>query len=472
MYVQSYIKHEHLQQLLGNPLFLKLLDSLKVGTSLTDKEGNILYFSKSGYELYNLKSENSVVGQKIDKLFQTGKEGSLLTAKNKKINNINSRLYNGVEGLCRRVPIVDSSGEVVCVLSEVISTSHSQSYNHELLYRINQLKNLFQQQITVKSGLYSFDMIIGNSAIMQNLKSKGLLFARNSAPILLTGENGTGKELFAQAIHNASTRANNAFIPVNCAALPHDLAEAELFGYEAGAFTGAKKSGQKGLFELADEGTIFLDEISELPLHLQTKLLRVLESKEIQKLGMGKKVYSNFRLIAATNRHIPDMVHQGIFREDLYFRLNILELHLPPLRKHREDIPLLISQLTKEICPPMIAQNFHVSSEVFKIFMQYNWPGNIRELKNVLTYSYCCMENINETELSSQFLPERLLKGVNKWKSARTSLKSLVAESEKDGILSALEKTGYNKSKAAKNLGISRNTLYLKMKEYNIPSGW
>lgn len=265
MYVQSYIKHEHLQQLLGNPLFLKLLDSLKVGTSLTDKEGNILYFSKSGYELYNLKSENSVVGQKIDELFQTGKEGSLLTAKNKKINNINSRLYNGVEGLCRRVPIVDSSGEVVCVLSEVISTSHSQSYNHELLYRINQLKNLFQQQITVKSGLYSFDMIIGNSAIMQNLKSKGLLFARNSAPILLTGENGTGKELFAQAIHNASTRANNAFIPVNCAALPHDLAEAELFGYEAGAFTGAKKADKRGFLNWLTRALFFLMKSANCP---------------------------------------------------------------------------------------------------------------------------------------------------------------------------------------------------------------
>ena len=304
---------------------------------------------------------------------------------------------------------------------------------------------------------------------MQALKAMGKRFARSREPVLILGESGTGKELFAQAIHKASPRANGSFISVNCAALPRELAESELFGYVEGAFTGARKGGQKGKFELADKGTIFLDEIGELPLYLQAKLLRVLESNEIQKIGMSGSKYSDFRLIAATNRNLPELVDKRQFREDLYHRLNILELNLPPLRKHRGDIPSLITQLIEGICGPQKALEMRVSQDVLDLFMRYGWPGNVRELKNVLAYAYCCMDD-DAVELTPRYLPERLFMGSRSEdvhaavEPGAFSFQAMQREAEKRAIESALSLAGGNKSKAAKLLGFSRNTLYLKMK--------
>lgn len=309
---------------------------------------------------------------------------------------------------------------------------------------------------------------------MQSLKAMGRRFARSREPVLILGESGTGKELFAQAVHLASPRAGGAFVSVNCAALPRELAESELFGYVEGAFTGARKGGQKGKFELADKGTIFLDEIGELPFYLQAKLLRVLENCEIQKLGTSGSERSDFRLIAATNRNLPDLVAQGVFREDLYHRLNILELTLPPLRKRREDIPVLISQFIEGICGAQRALDARVSPEVLDIFRRYTWPGNVRELKNVLAYAYCCMDD-DRRELTPDYLPDRLraARSVERGKCAEGSggvrLSALHNETERRAIETALSGTRGNKSKAARLLGISRNTLYLKMKALGIP---
>ena len=247
------------------------------------------------------------------------------------------------------------------------------------------------------------------------------------------------------------------------------MAESELFGYVEGAFTGARKGGQKGKFELADKGTIFLDEIGELPLYLQAKLLRVLESNEIQKIGMSGSKYSDFRLIAATNRNLPELVDKRQFREDLYHRLNILELSLPPLRKHRGDIPSLITQLIEGICGPQKALEMRVSQDVLDLFMRYGWPGNVRELKNVLAYAYCCMDD-DAVELTPRYLPERLFMGSRSEdvpsavEPGAFSFQAMQREAEKRAIESALSLAGGNKSKAAKLLGFSRNTLYLKMK--------
>ena len=377
---------EDFKRLVENPLFHQLLDALSIGVSLTDPTGTVRYFSQSCYHIYGLDPSQSVVGKKIDAIFQTGRAGVLNSLQTRRINTVNSISYNGVEGLCRRCPILDDKGNLVCCLSEVIVTTHDNERIEELLHNLQQLKRkvgYFIAQETTGGGLRTFDDLVGDTSVMQALKAMGKRFARSREPVLILGESGTGKELFAQAIHKASPRANGSFISVNCAALPRELAESELFGYVEGAFTGARKGGQKGKFELADKGTIFLDEIGELPLYLQAKLLRVLESNEIQKIGMSGSKYSDFRLIAATNRNLPELVDKRQFREDLYHRLNILELNLPPLRKHRGDIPSLITQLIEGICGPQKALEMRVSQDVLDLFMRYGWPGNVRELKNI-----------------------------------------------------------------------------------------
>ena len=324
-------------------------------------------------------------------------------------------------------------------------------------------------RVTGAKAVYTFDHIVGNAPATQEVVRMARMAAQSDVTTLILGESGTGKELFAQAIHKASPRANGSFISVNCAALPRELAESELFGYVEGAFTGARKGGQKGKFELADKGTIFLDEIGELPLYLQAKLLRVLESNEIQKIGMSGSKYSDFRLIAATNRNLPELVDKRQFREDLYHRLNILELSLPPLRKHRGDIPSLITQLIEGICGPQKALEMRVSQDVLDLFMRYGWPGNVRELKNVLAYAYCCMDD-DAVELTPRYLPERLFMGSRSEdvpsavEPGAFSFQAMQREAEKRAIESALSLAGGNKSKAAKLLGFSRNTLYLKMK--------
>ena len=417
---------EDFKRLVENPLFHQLLDALSIGVSLTDPTGTVRYFSQSCYHIYGLDPSESVVGKKIDAIFQTGRAGVLNSLQTRRINTVNSISYNGVEGLCRRCPILDDKGNLVCCLSEVIVTTHDNERIEELLHNLQQLKRkvgYFIAQETTGGGLRTFDDLVGDTSVMQALKAMGKRFARSREPVLILGESGTGKELFAQAIHKASPRANGSFISVNCAALPRELAESELFGYVEGAFTGARKGGQKGKFELADKGTIFLDEIGELPLYLQAKLLRV----------------------------------------------NILELNLPPLRKHRGDIPSLITQLIEGICGPQKALEMRVSQDVLDLFMRYGWPGNVRELKNVLAYAYCCMDD-DAVELTPRYLPERLFMGSRSEdvhaaeEPGAFSFQAMQREAEKRAIESALSLAGGNKSKAAKLLGFSRNTLYLKMK--------
>ena len=485
---------EYLVQLLENPLFHRMLDAMRTGVSITDPTGTIRFFSKSCYKIHGLNPQDSVVGKKIDTVFYTAQAGVLDALRTGQINTISSVARNGVEALCRRYPILDD-GEVICCVAEVLATTYQNDQLDELLRGLQQLKSKSGYVIGKESAhggaLCTFESLVGETKAMQELKSLGRRFARSQEPVLILGESGTGKELLAQAIHKASSRADGSFVSVNCAALPRELAESELFGYVEGAFTGAKKGGKKGKFELADNGTIFLDEIAELPLHLQAKFLRVLENNEIQKIGMGQSQYSNFRLIAATNRDLPELIQRGQFREDLYHRLNILELRLPPLRQRKGDIPALISQLIEGICGPQKALEFRLAPEVLKLFMHYTWPGNVRELKNVLAYAYCCMDD-TDVELGTQHLPERLLEQAHtmsmplkplarRKKEAdripiapeelpeRFSFRSLQEDTEKYAIEAALSAAAGNKSRAAKALGISRNTLYLKMKALGLP---
>ena len=278
------------------------------------------------------------------------------------------------------------------------------------------------------------------------------------------GESGTGKELFAHSIHADSMRKKAPFVCVNCGSIPEQLIESELFGYEEGAFTGARKGGKMGLFAAAHGGTIFLDEIGELPLAMQVRLLRVLQDREIQRVGANVREAVNVRVVAATNRNLYQMVQAGEFRSDLYYRLNVVTLHLPLLRERKEDLPLLINMILGKISKKERLGAVEISRDAMNFLLNYDWPGNVRELENVLERA------INFTEagekIEAKDLPERITgRTVSQ---AVLPLKEIMESAERDAIENALLRCRNCKAKAAGELGISRTTLYEKMEKYDI----
>ncbi|MDI3535294.1 MAG: sigma-54 dependent transcriptional regulator, acetoin dehydrogenase operon transcriptional [Thermosediminibacterales bacterium] len=311
---------------------------------------------------------------------------------------------------------------------------------------------------------FKFNDIIGESRQIKDCIKLGILAAKSSSNLLIEGESGTGKELFAQAVHNASLRNSGPFVAINCAAIPRELLESELFGYESGSFTGAHKEGRPGKFELADGGTILLDEIGDMPLELQAKLLRVLQEKSITRIGGLKAIPVNVRVIAVTNRDLAKEVKNKNFRSDLYYRLNVLYIKIPPLRKRREDIPLLIQHfLNKNRQKLATNKKIRFSREAVDILENYNWPGNVRELENVIERAV----NIVEGDLITQeHLPDYLITDF-KEKPSVDQINPL-EETEKNMILNALKSYKGNISKAARALGIGRTTLYRKIKKYNL----
>ncbi|MBX3236061.1 MAG: sigma-54-dependent Fis family transcriptional regulator [Nitrospiraceae bacterium] len=310
---------------------------------------------------------------------------------------------------------------------------------------------------------YSFHQIIGKSKPMQDVFDLIRRVSDGPTNVLITGESGTGKELVAKAIHYNSDRRDAPFVPVNCAAIPEQLLESELFGHMRGAFTDAKMD-KRGLFEEAQKGTLFLDEISELPLMLQAKLLRAIQEKEIRRVGANKPISVDVRIIAATNLHLPEEVKSKRFREDLYYRLNVIELKLPPLRERREDIPLLVEAFLKKCGEVRGKQVKAVSEAALAMLVDYAWPGNVRELENVIERAVTLSrgEKIVADDLPPAIQGARGDRRVLDEAAERTLP---LHEVEKEYILKILEKTGGNKYQAAHVLGIDRKTLYRKLGE-------
>ncbi len=338
------------------------------------------------------------------------------------------------------------------------------------------------------SAKYTFDSIIGSSHQISELKKVGKIAADSSSNVLILGESGTGKELIAQAIHNASSRAKGPFIAINCGSLPKGLIESELFGYEGGAFTGASKEGHPGKFELANGGTIFLDEIGDMPLDLQASLLRVLQTKEIVRIGGKKSKQIDVRIMAATNNKLEESILNNTFRSDLYYRLNVLSIFVPPLRERKDDILVLSNHFLRS-CNYTLRKNTQgISQEAFSLLALYNWPGNVRELENVIERAV----NLAQTDLIlPEDLPHNIIdKGTiahdnyhssnhtfhNNHVAAtpvpvapeKSSTFTSITELEHTAILNALAKTGGNMRKTADILGIGRRTLYRKIEKYSI----
>lgn len=474
--------------------YSKVFELLHTGIAIMSSTGHFLYCNSAFIKMFNLPED--FLGKHVSDFFITGEPGVMAAIRTRKPTFCTSLTTGNEEGISFRYPLLDEKGELYGVIIESISPSIGEERLGKLLDTIKSLEeksNYYEKKSARKSGcLYTFESILGTSEPILHMKQLGMRFARSQEPVLLLGESGVGKELVAQSLHSASRRADKPFVTVNCAALPQDLMEAELFGYESGAFTGARSGGNKGKFELANKGTIFLDEIGELPLSLQAKLLRVLESGEIQKLASRNLIHSDFRLIAATNRDLDQFVKKGAFREDLYHRLNILEINIPPLRERLSDIPELCAHFIEQHVGPKRASEIRIANDMYRAFRESAWHGNIRELKNVLTYALFNLEE-GENILTKAHLPQRFLQqletssevkesetksteSLNEPKSEESikqpvkghSMNAAKNRAESHALQNALKEAKYNKSLAAQMLGISRNKLYRKLKQFGL----
>lgn len=332
----------------------------------------------------------------------------------------------------------------------------------QFLAELNSYRDEFNRLNASCAGV---DRIKGSSSVMAALRETILWISGSPSSVLITGESGTGKELFAQAIHFHGDRSQGRFVKVNCAAIPESLLESELFGYVDGSFTGARKGGKMGKFELANHGTIFLDEIGDMPLIMQAKLLRVLQEKEIERIGDDHTIPVDVRIISATNKDLKWMINQGTFRPDLYYRLNVVNLHIPALRERKEDIPPLVYHFLEELNRKLGLNIRGIEAEAMDLLLHYDWPGNVRELLNVLETS---MNFCRQPSLSVEALPFFLRQNRSDSHSVGCNLKTSLLDAEKERIKSALRSSSGNRQQAAALLGVSRTTLYRLMKKHHI----
>lgn len=441
-----------------------VLDNIRNGVMITDPSGRIIFFSKTYGNFLGIDSQQAV-GKHCREVVENTRMETVARTGIPEINH--PHRIKGRDMVVQRIPIQEE-GRIIAVYGQVMfeDVRDVQALAKKLSVLESKLE-LYEKELTsLRSAKYTIKNIIGKTGEMTELKKMALKAAKTNAPVLILGESGTGKELFAHAIHYAGERRAFPFIRLNCAAIPRDLLESELFGYEPGAFSGAGSKSKPGKFELAHRGTMFLDEIGDLPLEMQPKLLRVIEEKETERLGGNRLIHCNFRLIAATHAPLEKLVDQGRFRKDLYYRLNVIPIAIPPLRDRKEDIPLLADHLIRMLNRDLGANVTRTAPEVQERFRQYDWPGNVRELINVLER---IIYSIDGETIQLHHLPIFLQTIRRKAASGSASLKRLKEEAEKEALALAIQKAHYNKNRAARELGIHRTALYKKMKKYEIP---
>ena len=350
------------------------------------------------------------------------------------------------------IPILGEAGSVI----SVVNTFREMS-------RVKKLSN----RMAGDRARYRFADVLGHSRAIKEAIAAGRRSARSDANVLLYGESGTGKEVFAQSIHNDGQRASGPFVAINCAALPRDLIESELFGYVPGSFSGADKVGRPGRFELASGGTIFLDEISEMPLDVQAKLLRVLQERQITRIGGAASIAIDVRVIVAANRDLKEMVSRSAFREDLFYRLDVIQIDMPPLRNRREDIPRLVDEFIRRSCAALHRPTIALSPTALSQLESYSWPGNIRQLQNVIERLVNMVDGDHVESMPADWLSAEPHRETPEPSTSLVRTFNL-DEVERQTILRCLEDTGYNIAKAAEALGITRPTLYAKMRKYGL----
>jgi PAS domain S-box-containing protein len=439
------------------------LDNAYEGLIITDANGCVLRVNEA-YATFLGKTIEDLVGRHVTEVVENTRMHIVAQTGKSEIAQIQK--INGHEMSCHRIPIFDQ-GKVVAVIGKVMFQDVDDLFAMIGRFRkLNTELEFYKSELNKRLGVkYSFANIFGQSQELERVKELGRRVAKSDTTVLLVGESGTGKELFAHAIHVESNRALGPFVKVNCAAIPESLFESELFGYKEGAFTGAQKKGKKGKFALADKGTILLDEISELPLLMQVKLLRVLQEREIEPVGAEQPEPVDVRIVAASNRDLGELVEEGLFRHDLYYRLNVVLLRVPPLRERQQDIVLLTDKILKQLEKETGIPVEGVDEETAALFMAYSWPGNVRELRNVLEQTlYLKSGNI----ITRQDIPRAVIKSAegNSSPGQLRSLKAQLIQVEEALIRRAIQDAKGDKLAAAAQLGISKSSLYAKIEQY------
>lgn len=434
----------------------KKIMSKMYGLIIVDADCRLVFIEKTYAKLLRVDAEE-VVGEPFVNIFPETRLREVILSGKPILGEIFS--CSGLTFTCHRYPIYNND-------KVVGAFAHWANISDQLVDLIEKLKRrikLYSAQIQkTPTSRYSLEDIIGGSRKMEALRSTIIAAALSKSTILIQGETGTGKELVAHSLHHESARAGNPFVKVNCAAIPDNLIESELFGYEEGAFTGAKRGGHKGKFEQADGGTIFLDEISQLSLSAQAKLLRVLQDKEVGPLGGSAVKTVDVRVIACTNDDLKVKVAERAFRDDLFYRLNVIPVKVPPLRERLEDIPALFEFFLDKYVRLSGRLKLDFDAEVCRFLMKYQWPGNIRELEHAIerVVNLCSAAEITASDFSWLIDPYHNVRS--------SSLPKLIEQIEYSNIVDALARANGNKKKAADMLGISRPLLYQKMKRLDV----
>lgn len=442
-----------------------ILESAYDGLIVVNSEGMVTMVNGAFAALLGTRAE-LVVGKHVTDVIDDTRMH--IVAQTGRAEKGDLQRINGHDVVVMRIP-VKKEGRTIGAVGKIMFKDVEEL--NALAQKVNALHSeldYYRDEVRRYRGAkYGLENIIGDSDAMAKLKETARRVAQSSSTVLIRGETGTGKELIAHALHMESSRRFGPFIKVNCAAIPENLLESELFGYEEGAFTGAKKGGQVGKFELADRGSIFLDEIGDLSMALQAKLLRVLQEKEIERLGGSKTRKVDVRVIAATNKNLEDLIRRNKFREDLFYRLNVVNLNIPPLRERREDLPALVQHFISKYNQEFGLKVTGLAPAPWNLFRTYHWPGNVRELENVIERAFNVVEG---NVILVQDLPAYLSKFTHSGKilAKQQTLHSLLEQTEKAAIKEALSITQGNKVQAARLLGISRAWIYQKIAKYHL----
>ncbi|MCT4634506.1 MAG: sigma 54-interacting transcriptional regulator [Firmicutes bacterium] len=456
------IEHEMSLDRINNELkrtnehYYAIMESITEGILCIDSKGNIIdinmfarkFLKYDDGDLKNITLRDILANQSLRKILNGLKNHQKFEEEELYLLDKNGRRRSCIMNL---TPVENSNGD----LKEYVFTFRGSKKIHSLVNKIVGAK-----------AIYTFDDILGQSKKINDVIKVSKLVSDTDATILLNGESGTGKELFAQSIHNASKRKGNSFVFLNCGAIPRELVASELFGYVEGAFTGARKGGTPGKFELADGGTIFLDEIGDMPLDAQANLLRVLETKEVMRVGGHDLIPIDVRVIAATHKNLNEEVKRGNFRQDLFFRLNVMPITTPSLRERKEDIPVLIDNFYDYFTKKEKKSLVGISKEVYRLLTKYDWPGNVRELQNVMQLMVNMAQDDEEIVVKHlpKYLMETKVQGDYKFDDKLMSLDDI----ERSAIIRTIKHCQGNLVKTAKVLGIGRTTLYRKLQKYNI----
>ena len=442
----SVVKYERAK----NQLFKIILDNAKEGIIAVDELGNIKEINKAAYNSLQISHSRKIKGESLKNLLPK------------------TRLAKAVEIGNEESDIIDKLNETMIVSNlvpvKVMGNTEGAVITVQNVHKIQETESKIRMGLSDKGlrAKYSFGNIVGESKELNSIIQTAYKYSQVDSNILLIGETGTGKELFAQSIHNASNRSFQPFVAVNCAALPENLLESELFGYVEGAFSGASKGGKIGLFELAHKGSIFLDEVGEISLSLQAKLLRVLQEREIRRIGDNKVIPIDVRVISATNIDLKERVSMGEFRQDLLYRLDVLNLKILSLRERREDIKHIVQHFIEQYCKKINKNTIALTAEAMEALGSYSWPGNIRELRNICERLVVLTEG--EYIAEKDVLKQLNLKEESLVKENKETIAMSIEEIELQSILKTLRSVNNNKNEAAKILGISRTTLWRKLR--------